>query len=456
MTLSFISLYTFKTFWRDVVVFSTVERLLLAKFTTDIQANVASGKKRFIQSLLFTLVQGLQPFLLTIIVASITVPAEFSIYRYVLISLSVLVMFANPGFQITATRMFASYDVNASDQVAPLAFTWLLSLTFSAVTAVVILVLPQTIFAVEGHVPVGTLALLLSTVAAQAVPRGALIGKRRLDLVLIADVIGLITVILGTWFAARTYSYHGALLALASSNIVVLIFLSTALLRLETLKRMHINLKLANGKSHLKKIVVQTLPLGVSSLAYAIMLWMISGLLLEQYKDPLVFAVYSIGVQWFMLANILSKVLCPVLLPDASREMSGGKLGAQDKNHKRLLFACVAVGLFVICLALITSFAGPLLIGLYGDKYAGYENILTVFVLAALPMALLSVVGIQAVAVNAQRIWMMAALVQLVVAVIVTWARIDLGAIAGALVLAIGACAAMAIIVFHLKRKRLL
>jgi len=77
------------------------------------------------------------------------------------------------------------------------------------------------------------------------------------------------------------------------------------------------------------------------------------------------------------------------------------------------------------------------------------------FVLASVPHALSSVVGMQLVATDGRRVWMIAALSQMAVAIGVTWVFVDLGAVAGALGIAVGAIVSLSISVAHLRGGRL-
>ncbi len=406
-----------------------------------------SLKRRFAQSFASLFIQGLQPFLLTIIVANTLAPSDLAMYRYVLITGAFAAVAVNPGLSVYASHIFARADSRPDERADPLAFTWILSIGLSLTLPVALLFLPQGAFSISDRVPLTILALYVCASGLRAVPYGALLGYRRNGRVLRADTAGFVLAAIATLFAT---SATGALGALVVAAFAVAILQTIDLFRSLDRDRLRANLRVVGGWPAAQRVVSGTLPLGISGFAQAGAVWAVSDIVLRSHPDALVFAAFSIGLQWYAIATIFARVAVNVLIPEASRAVSEGDPDALKSNGRRLRKSVAAISALAFAGSGFAWMIGDLLILLYGSDYTDFGQVPATYLIAALPFAVMNVLGIQLIAVDAQRAWMGASLVQAFVSVAVTWFVAAAGVYAGAIGLATGGCAGVIVILFYL------
>lgn len=364
--------------------------------------------------------------------------SEFSDFRFFQLTAVLLTAVAAPGIVSVTTKFFARLH-GENERPAPIFHLWVFS--FFLAVAVSVLCLAAPVPAIGAHVSQAKLlfAAIVFLWAVNLFPMGAMMGMNRFFQAFLVEVIALFvsvaTALYATWSQDILIAVYGMLLAgLAACLLNTLIMLTSV--KAGTFQK---NRKAYKNRDAAKAIFKTLGPMSITGILITATFWTTGWLIKDGNQNPLYFALYSIGAQWFALANMIPENVGRVVFPKTVQVSS-----ERPEGRRKLLFLSVLVAggsSTLACAALLVT--SPFIMPFYGADYATAPLLLGAYAAAAIPYGIANMIG-YAIFANDGEVKIVAIYaLQFIVAATAAVLSIGFGGYTGAIALFSGALASM-------------
>ena len=400
-------------------------------------------------------VRGAGTLLIGLLLANGFSVQEFGDFRFFQISVTMLATLAAPGMSVTASKYFAKTQAENSTETQPIIHLWIVSLAFAAITALACLVTPLANFVSTSNDHRWLLAMIVFLTAANLLPSGALVGLSLFSRALAVEVFALIVFVGGTGIAIWQHDLSIAYWAMLCSALASLTANSAIILAKENPRDLINSLVSTRFWQAITNVLSTFGWLTVIAISMAALFWMTAWIIKNFNNDPLAFARYSIGLQWFFIANLVATVLGRVAFPQAVQGAS--KNDATNRDNRALLWLTLKAALFSSsAVAISVLIFSPVIIWFYGANYAGSGLVLAAFAAAAIPYGMANMIGYFIVAHDGEKTWAAVSVLQLAVTLLVAYLVLPAKEMAGPAALFAGSLCALIFSVFLARRKVLI
>jgi O-antigen/teichoic acid export membrane protein len=312
---------------------------------------------------------------------------DFAYFGYFQLTVAMFSTFSVLGLGTAASKIAAEcIHRHHRDDEAMLRLLWLGSILLGATAAILILLLPNSWVGGRLHVPSWMISAGVFAAALQAVPNGAVLGLEEFRRAALNGMGGGTLVIAGALLAVTMPNIHIAIytiiigsFGIGSAN-TLLVFTRLGERRL---------IRVTQGAwPHIRHVFNLVLPLGAGSAVVTLGMWLVGRFLLDGEGGEYAFALYTIGMQWFALAMFVPANMGSVFLPRFVMSSA-----ARSDGRAFLKKAVLAAMLVSVIVAIIGTISSPLLLRMYGHKYAGEISLIAAYLAAAVVTSPVTTLG---------------------------------------------------------------
>ena len=412
---------------------------------------LSGGKSLLGRSLIVLTTQMVRAFgalIVGLIIANAFTTAEFGDFRFFQISLSLLATVAAPGFVILATSYFAKFEDGEPEKLPPLAHLGIISLIGGVFVSLVCFFLPGEYKLVPGGFMRLPFALAVLVVSASYFSNGGLMGLGLFARVLFLELLALAVMLSGVMLAAGLGDVTLALWSIVLSYSLVWVLGIIMLLKRIGLDTVRQSLNNHHWSSGVAEVASSLGPLSLYGILASALFWGTGWVLREAPDGAQAFALYTIGLQWFLVANMVPDVITRVAFPRMVQQVD-----ADQEKASPLLLYCLIAGLITTVLIFLAALVlSPFILALYGPQYTGAPYLIALFTAVAIPFGLHNILGCGIVAWGGEVRWALITFIQFLVALVVAFFLVGQIESAGGWALLISAICAMmlsAISVIH-------
>lgn len=325
-----------------------------------------SIRVNFIWTLLGQLMEKGAPFFVSVLLVRDFNAKDYTEYALLAISVISLAALSSTGIQIAATK-FARHSKDGDQQAAAILSQLQRFAIIQSFAFIVIALFSASLWYPQAQILDSFVLIIASLgISLSAIPNAKLVAMRKFKDLSLISICGGMIVLGGTILSVAFQSIAAAKLSLAISAVVTMI--SAWVLS----KRSFIDSSLEKNlfrRVKLSTALRETTPLAASAAITALTNLAFARLFLSGSNgSPESFAAFSIGMQWFSLAQFIPSIVNRVTFPDI---LSSGKLKQNDSRtssepyKQAMKFSVIAA---LITSVLIGLFSAPLA-GLYGATY---------------------------------------------------------------------------------------
>lgn len=351
-----------------------------------------------------------------ILLAKYLTPEKFAVYSYFQMTTTMLAAYSAMGLGVAASKYFAELanDFNNQQNINTVSNLFTIASIFSILITVAVLLTPNELLTAGLGIPNFIIAIAVLSLSLNIIPGGAILGlekyKEAALFYFLNCLIFLIGVLLSVLYNEVIYSITAFIFASIIQLLGNLFIINKSVSTLEIKRVFRLDIKTIH------RIYQFSGPLIFVSMITASSGWIIGRGLIDQY-DEHIFAVYSIGLQWFSLALFLPGMISRVILPRLIRE----KL----PNKKTLRVACAMSFTFSFIIFSGGSIFSKYIISFYGENYSEYNFIIIGFLLVALLYAPANTLGNAIVSKVSSLHWFFITLVWFVSLMIIFYLRVS-------------------------------
>ena len=298
----------------------------------------------------------------SMILASAFAPESFAGFRFYQITLVMLAAVAGPGISLSASKLFALFTSNAADDAPPVALFCAVGTGIAAVVAMLLHLVPQAVFAQALPVSISLLAMGVFLTAARAVPIGAMIGLQRFGSILLIDAMTTVLLLVGVVLAIQMQDIKVAVWALIVAQAIGLMAAYFSIFSIISWSDLVENFRVRRRSVDVKRVLAIAGPNAVIAVFISLQFWGIGRVILASYEEAIVFAAFSIGVQWFSLAAMVPEVLGRTVFPKIIVQIKDGSAAAQDAKRRLSKKVMILVFASTVGVTLGAFFTAPYLI----------------------------------------------------------------------------------------------
>ena len=386
-----------------------------------------------------TCVRGLGAVGVSLFVANGFTPAEFGDFRFFQLTTVVLSVIAAPGIVAVSTKFFATATAGQQEETPPLAHLWLVSFLLAICIGMLCLFLPPFISGIGDTQQKLFLASIVFIASANFLPMGAMIGMNLFFYTLIVEVISFLVLALITIYAIWSNSLSLIIWGLLISTALAFILNSGITIISIGWSRLRASFSAQDFRSALRQVAKTFGPLSLSGIFIAATFWTVGWLTRTSHHDLLIFALFSIGMQWFVLANLVPDVFGRVIFP-MTVQIEGNDTRGRQKTLMLSIYVAVGASILTAVGSLIVS---PFIMPLYGAEFANSPFLISAYAAAAIPYGVANMIAYALVAKHRERSVMIMMLLQLACASGSAYLLTSFDEYSGAIALFLGATAAL-------------
>lgn len=369
---------------------------------------------------------------------------EFGDFRFFQLSVNMLAAIAAPGISVVASKYFAKSEVAAPGMMPPIAHLWVISFLFAGIIALFCVFLPFSPVVSEATMAKSLFIATAFLVAANFMPAGAMIGLSLFFKELMIQFVVMSAFVVGVLFAIWS---HGLLLvfwAMLWSRAVALSVNVWVVVHKTGLNKIGQSYQAFSFRKAVVIILSRLGPMTLVGISMTATFWIVGWILRKANQDPLVFAQYSIGLQWFSLAYSVPSVVGKVTFPKVVQSIAR----SSDSTKQLLWFSLKAAFYSSLLVTFGAVLLLPRIMSFYGNQYADATMLIPAYAAAAIPYGLTNMIGYVVVANNDEKSWMYISLSQLLMTIVAAWIFIGTREMAGAAALISGSVGALALSTF--------
>ena len=304
----------------------------------------------------------------------------FAAYSYFRETVVLISAYAALGLGLTATRGFAASEsgVRAATRVLPGALSSL-SIVASLFAAILALALPGAWVTAGLDFPRWLLALAVGLAALEVVPVNAVVGLERYRALIVLSFIYGGAVTLSAWLAIAHGHPQVAMLGLcvgSLSQVAGAYFVIWRRLGWHRMKQ-----GMLPTVADVRSVVRIAGPMFLTTLMVVSGNWLVGRIMLDGRDGERIFALYTIGRQWYGLGLLIPARLSRVLLPRLVRLLGGD---VRDEATALVRKSIVVGSISAVAVALVVVPLGPWVISFYGPEYGGSPWLIAGFIALAI------------------------------------------------------------------------
>ena len=405
--------------------------------------------KNTLAAILTQVVRGLGAVVISLLIANGFSPAEFGDFRFFQLTVTLLSAIAAPGVVTVAAKYFAQTQIENTQKPTPVAQMWILSLIAAFLVSTICYFATDTFIGEIDQTVRVLFSVTVFFVSANFLTMGAMIGLALFSPALIIEILVLLCFCAGATYSVWTGNLIFAFLSMLVSTIVAYLLGFCIVVYKLGHRKIHESFNELGLGEAAANIFSSLGPMSFVSISIAAIFWAVGYVVQVSNNNPIVFASYSIGMQWFVLASIVPDVIGRVIFPRSVQA------SATDPENLKKLFKMSFAGalgssVFVAVVALLLS---PYIIGFYGQQYANSTMLIGIYAAVAIPYCLTNTIGYSVVSDNGEKQWVLVSLAQLCATIVTILLVRDMGVMAGAISLLCGALVGL-VLSLHLARKR--
>lgn len=332
--------------------------------------------------------------LCSILLAKYMIPADFSLYSYYQITVTMIASYASLGLGLVASKFYAEYSINEKHDDSNIRNLSIICFYAAILISIVIYFLPKDIIIKEFDIPTYIISITVMFLVLNIVPTGALMGLEKYKKLTIIST--------GSSF----FLFIGVILSIQLSKIIYSIYFYMLYLviqyfgcRVLIYKISPINFNFRVDFNKLKNISGFIGSMFIVSIISAFSTWFLGSKILDTLGN-INFSVYAIGLQWFALALFLPGMISRVILPIVIRNKD---IGIDRYVLKKSCYIAISFS-FLMCLSFL--FFIDYIIDFYGEAYNEYKFFLILFVFVSIFYAPANTLGNALIAKVGSNVWL--------------------------------------------------
>jgi O-antigen/teichoic acid export membrane protein len=356
------------------------------------------------------------------------------------------------GLGVTANRYFVGADSRNAQQNKTIAAMLSISIAFSFALAFVVMLIPEKILFGDLELSRWIMVLGVLTFSLEVIPQNAMNGleRYRYDTFLSIFSGGFVLGLAG--YAAAVNNLELAMFGLVGGSLIRVV--GGSVIIINAMGWRNISNGFPFSKNDVVKIFNFSLPMFLVSLLASTSFWSVGRIILNVNEDPQVFALYTIGLQWFALGMFLPGSVSRISVPKLVRSIETPKIDDPVKNHvilgmKLSLTSSIAVAAFGLLFS-------EQILDLYGNSYSSDLWFLGGFLFVAILASATQILGILIVVSNHQWSWFKLNLLFLVTVIVAALFFVKRGAWTGPIAFLIAYMSLLVLSIVVVKRAGLM